>query len=35
MRVDANPPGPDLAGEFVEIVNVTEATLDLQGCTRR
>ena len=32
LRVDANPPGPDLAGEFVEIVNVTDATLDLQGC---
>ena len=32
VGVDANPPGLDLAGEFVEIVNVTDATLDLQGC---
>jgi hypothetical protein len=32
-RVVANPPGPDLAGEFVEIVNVTDTKLDLIGCS--
>ncbi len=31
-RVFANPPGPDLAGEFVEIVNVSDTKLELQGC---
>ena len=31
-RVVANPSGPDLAGEFVEIINVSDTTQDLQGC---
>jgi hypothetical protein len=31
-NVDYNPDGPDLAGEYVEIVNNSGATLDLQGC---
>lgn len=31
-QIDANPPGPDLDAEFIEIINVTDATLDLQGC---
>jgi hypothetical protein len=33
LRVVANPAGPDLAGEFVEIINPTDATVDLAGCT--
>jgi Lamin Tail Domain len=33
VQVFANPPGPDLAGEFVEITNVSGASLDLMGCT--
>jgi len=33
FRVDAKPSGPDLAGEFVEIVNASDAAVDLQGCT--
>lgn len=32
-QVLANPSGPDLAGEFVEIINISGAQLDLQGCT--
>jgi hypothetical protein len=31
--VDANPPGPDLPKEFVEIANVSGATVDLEGCS--
>ena len=31
-QVNANPTGPDLAGEFVEIINVSDTKLDLQGC---
>jgi hypothetical protein len=31
-QVSANPTGPDLAGEFVEIINVSDTKLDLQGC---
>jgi hypothetical protein len=33
VQVLANPAGPDLAGEFVEIINVSGAPLDLKGCT--
>jgi hypothetical protein len=33
LRVVANPAGPDLAGEFVEIINPSDATVDLAGCT--
>jgi hypothetical protein len=33
VQVLANPSGPDLAGEFVEIINVSGAPLDLKGCT--
>jgi hypothetical protein len=31
-QIDANPIGPDLPAEFIEIINVSAATLDLQGC---
>jgi Lamin Tail Domain len=31
-RIVANPPGPDLPEEFIEIINVSNTTLDLQGC---
>jgi hypothetical protein len=31
-RIDANPPGADLAAEFIEIINVSPTPLDLRGC---
>jgi Lamin Tail Domain len=33
VQVLANPSGPDLAGEFVEIINISGAQVDLKGCT--